>query len=186
MKNSKTQSSGFTLIELIVSTGLFALVMLLSSGAYLLMIGLSRQAQGIATGIDNLSFAVESMARDIRTGSAYNCGGIGDCPPPSGAGSFSFKNASGASVSYGCSSSLGACSPSTPGALQETAGNTLSTLTDPLVDISSLTFYTVGTAKNDGQQSHVTIIVSGTVTYAAGKSEPFTIETGATMRGSDL
>lgn len=184
--NNFQKRRGFTLIELIVATGLFALVMVLSSGAYLLMIGLSRQAQGIATGIDNLSFAVEAMARDIRTGSAYNCGGIGDCPPPSGANSFSFTNTNGASVSYSCSGTLGNCSASTPGALQETVGTTLSTLTDPSVSVSSLTFYTVGTAKGDGQQPHVTIIVSGTVTYAAGKSEPFTIETGATMRGSDL
>lgn len=183
------KNKGFTLIELIVATGLFALVMMLSSGAYLLMIGLSRQAQGIATGIDNLSFAVEAMARDIRTGTAYNCGGIGDCPPPSGAGSFSFTNADGATVSYSCSGSLGNCSEDTPGALQETLGSTQSTLTDPLVSVSSLTFYAVGTGKpseGDYQQPHVTIIVSGTVTYAAGKSEPFTIETGATMRGSDL
>jgi len=162
--------------------------MVLSSGAYLLMIGLSRQAQGIATGIDNLSFAVEAMARDIRTGSGYNCGGIGNCPPPSGATSFSFINANGASVSYSCSDSLGNnCTPSTPGALQGTVGTTPpSTLTDPLVSISSLKFYAVGTAKGDGEQPHVTIIVSGTVTYAAGKIESFVIETGATMRGSDL
>ena len=64
--------SGYTLVELIVAVGLFALVMLLAAGAYLMMIGVNRQAQGIATGIDNLSFALETMTRSIRTGTNYN------------------------------------------------------------------------------------------------------------------
>ncbi|MFA6969108.1 MAG: prepilin-type N-terminal cleavage/methylation domain-containing protein, partial [Candidatus Paceibacterota bacterium] len=93
-----TTSRGYTLIELIIAVGLFALVMLLASGAYIMMIGLSRQAQGIATGINNLSFALETMTRDIRTGTNYNCGGLGDCS--SGASVFSFKNESGVTVSY--------------------------------------------------------------------------------------
>ncbi len=171
---------GYTLIELIVAVGLFAFVMLLASGAYLLIIGINRQTQGIASGIDNLSFAVETMARDIRTGSNYNCGGLGDCP--GGSGSFSFKDASGATVSYNLSSS----------AIQETIGGNPRLLTDSSsVTISSLTFYAVGTKSasnlpDDFLQPHVTIIISGTVTYGAGKTEAFTVETGATMRGTDL
>ena len=44
MKNS---SRGYTLIELMIAVGLFALIMMLAAGAYLMMIGISRQAQGI-------------------------------------------------------------------------------------------------------------------------------------------
>lgn len=167
---------GYTLIELIVAIGVFALVMTLSSGAYLMMIGLNRQAQGIATGIDSLSFALESMTRDIRTGSAYDCGGAGDCP--SGGNSFSFKNKSGTAVTYSLSGST----------LEKTVGTTPSPLTDPSVTISSLTFYAVGTkpTPSDYEQSRVTIIVTGTVAAGAGKTQSFTVETGATMRGSDI
>lgn len=176
---------GYTLIELIVAMGLFAFVMTLSSGAYLLMIGLNRQAQGIATGIDNLSFAIETMARDIRTGSAYSCASSGDCS--FGGNSFTFiPSGGGTAVTYSCLGSSGSCSLAAPGAIQKTAGSVVSTLTDPTVNVSSLTFYATGTAPGDTQQPHVTIIVSGTVSYGAGKSELFTIETGATMRGSDL
>jgi len=180
---------GFTLVELIVAMGLFALVMLLASGAYLLMIGLNRQAQGIATGIDSLSFAIETMTREVRTGTGYNCGFLGvDCSD--GVSSFSFTNTDGTTVSYSCSGDSGSCSPSTPGALQETittlSGTSVMILTDPSVAVSSLIFYVVGTAKNDGQQPHVTITVSGTVSYGAGKTESFTVEAGATMRGTDI
>ncbi|MEK7114077.1 MAG: hypothetical protein AAB850_00815, partial [Patescibacteria group bacterium] len=66
-------------------------------------------------------------------------------------------------------------------------GSVSSVLTDPSVAVSSLMFYAFGTGKPpDYQQSRVTIIVSGTVSSGPGKTQPFTVETGATMRGSDL
>jgi hypothetical protein len=166
------------LVELMISVGLFAIVMLLSSGAYLLMIGLNRQAQNISTGIDNLSFALETMTRNIRTGSDYSCGALGgDC---NGGTSFSFTNQQGLSVSYSLSSN----------ALQQLVGSTQSRLTDASVTVTSLKFYAYGTATTvqaDYEQSRVSIVVSGTVSSGAGKApQSFTIETGATMRSSDL
>ncbi|MCX6787706.1 MAG: prepilin-type N-terminal cleavage/methylation domain-containing protein [Candidatus Kaiserbacteria bacterium] len=168
---------GYTLIELIVAVGMFALIMLLASGAYLMMIGANRQTQGITTGINSLSFALEAMTRNIRTGTNYDCGGLGDCP--GGASSFSFTNANGVPVSYGISAST----------IQETVGGSQRALTDASVTISSLMFYSFGTPsarRGDYQQSRVTIIVSGTVSSGPGKTEAFTVQTGATMRGSDL
>lgn len=172
----RKSGKGYTLVELMVAVGLFALIMLLASGAYLMMIGLNRHAQSIATGIDNLSFAIEDMTRNIRTGTAYNCGGLGDCA--AGANTFSFKNSSGVTVTYSRSG----------GTLQENVGGTIGTLTDPTVNVTSLTFYAVGTGKpvTDYQQPRVTMVIAGTVTYAVGKTEPFTVQTSATMRGSDL
>jgi len=69
--------------------------------------------------------------------------------------------------------------------------NTNIPLTDPSsVTISSLMFYVSGTgtytATGDINQPHVTIIVSGTVSAGPGKSQAFSVETGATMRGTDL
>ncbi len=182
MNRRVRSQSGFTLIELIVSVGLFALVMLLASGAYLMMISLNRQAQGIATGIDNLSFALETMTRDIRTGTGYTCpGGASDCTiDATQGGTFSFSNTNKVAVSYGLSGS----------ALQETIGSNQSLLTEPSVTITTLTFYVTGTkpaSAGDLQQSRVTIVISGTVSSSASKKpQSFSIETGATMRGSHL
>ncbi|MBI4088651.1 prepilin-type N-terminal cleavage/methylation domain-containing protein [Candidatus Kaiserbacteria bacterium] len=177
----KPKRAGYTLIELIVAVGLFALVMTLSSGAYLLMVDLSRQSQGVTTGINSLSFALETMTRSIRTGTAYSCGDFGgDC---SGDDSFSFKDSSGANITYafgeqGANGSVGAITKN--GII----------LTDPSVDISALTFYVSGTgtvAAGDYAQPHVIIIVSGTVSSGPKKApQTFAIETGATMRGIDL
>jgi len=175
---------GYTLVELIVAVGLFALIMLLASGAYLMMISLNRHAQGIATGINNLSFAVETMTRDIRTGTAYSCGqslGLGDCE--NGGSSFTFKNSNDVEVTY-----MRGVQEGTNGSVGDITQNG-AILTDPSVnitDITGLVFYVTGTSKTDGEQPRVTIVISGTVSYAAGKTEPFTIQTGATMRGTDL
>ncbi len=179
---SQKNMKGFTLIELMVAIGLFAFVMTLSSGAYLVMIGLNRQAQSIATGIDNLSFALESMTRDIRTGSAYNCGGpsSGDCP--GGANSFYFIDKNGLPVSYTLAGS----------SLQRTRNSVQSALTDPSVTVTALTFFLTGSGKTtsvpaDYTQPNVILIVSGWVSSGSGgKKQTFTIQTEATMRGSDI
>jgi hypothetical protein len=161
-----------------VAVGLFALIMTLASGAYLVMISINRQTQSITAGIDDISFALETMTRSIRTGGAYSCVGSGDCS--GGGNSFSFVNTRGATVTYSRDSS----------SIQETindpqSGTQSSALTDPLaITINSLTFYVSGTGKSDPYQPHVTIIISGTT---HGKQpESFTVETGATMRGADI
>lgn len=178
-----TRSRGYTLVELIVAMGLFALVMLLASGAYLMMIGANRQAQAISTGIDNLSFALESMTRSIRTGTSYDCGTLTASPNDCSGGksTFSFKDQSGKIIAYTVNAST----------LQESTdgGNTWVSLTDPSVNISSLMFYAYDTEPtSDGNygQPRVTIVVSGSVSSGPNKTVPFTVETGATMRGVDL
>jgi Tfp pilus assembly protein PilW len=161
-------------VELIVAVGLFALVMVLASGAYLVMLGMNRQTQAVATGINNLSFALETMTRTIRTGTDYGCPTYGtNCS--AGGTVFSVKNTSGATIEYRL--------------LNGTITQNGVALTDPppAITVSSLMFYATGTAKGDGQQPHVTIIVSGTVSTGAGKPlETFSVETGATMRGTDI
>lgn len=169
------KSRGYTLIELIVAVGLFALVMTLVSGAYIVMIGLTERAQGTATGIDNLSFALETMTRSIRTGMDYSCGGGGDCL--NGGTTFSFTNSRGVPVTYSLAGTT----------IQQSVNNVTSILTDPSVNISTLSFFVSGTTPGDDDyQPYVTIIVSGTVSSGKGETESFTVETGATMRIPDL
>ena len=180
MRNKLTR--GYTLIELVVAVGLFALVMTLASGAYLLMMDLNRQTQDVATGVNSLSFALETMTRNIRTGTAYSCGvyGSGDCL--GGDEVFSFKDVNGTIVTY----ARGTQGTDSAGSITENGV----VLTDPTVNITGLTFYVSGTetvASGDYLQPRVTIVVSGTASSRVGKtSQSFTIETGSTLRGVDL
>jgi len=170
---SQVPNGGYTLIELIVAVGLFAIIMVLASGAYLVMIGVNRQTQAITTGIDNLAFVLESMTRSIRTGSNYN---------HAGTSTFWFVDQYGCSITYGTLD--GRIVQTESGAGCPTLSN--APLTAPSVNISSLAFNVSGGGAGDAYQPYVTIRVSGTVSSGPGKTEPFNVETSATMRGTDL
>ena len=64
-------TAGFTLIEMIVSLALFSVVVTISVGSLLILIASNRQLQDEQAVLANLSFALDSMTREIRTGSAY-------------------------------------------------------------------------------------------------------------------
>lgn len=73
MKRSPASQLGFTLIEMIVSLGLFSIVITVSVGALLVLIATNEQLQAEQSVMTNLSFALDSMSREIRTGTNYYC-----------------------------------------------------------------------------------------------------------------
>lgn len=175
MHSMRTGKRGYTLIELMVAVSIFSVIMVLAAGSYLLMIGISRHLQGVSTGIDNLAFALEAMTRSIRTGTGYNCAGIGDCP--TGASTFSFTDSTGQSVIYSLSG----------GRIYRSINGVSSPLTEPSVTVTSLAFYARGTAgPPDYVQPYVTVVITGTTSAGKDKTEPFAVQTGASMRGTDL
>ncbi len=79
--SSRERSSGFTLIEMMVAVGLFAVVMTISIGSLLSLVNANRKAQSLQTVVNNLNVALDSMVRSIRMGYNYHCiasGGITD------------------------------------------------------------------------------------------------------------
>ncbi len=183
---------GFTLVELIVSVGLFAIVMTLAAGAYLLVIGVNQQTQGVTTGINNLSFALESMTRTIRTGTRYGCGThFTDCASGSG-GTFVLYDASNVETYYKRSISSSECGGTTTGCIVKSinGGASWQPLTDPSVSVTSLTFYLTGSQTVSGgadyTQPYVLIVAQGTISVGPGKTRSFSVETSAIMRGTDL
>jgi prepilin-type N-terminal cleavage/methylation domain-containing protein len=71
------KNQGFTLIEIIVSLALFAVVAVVAVGAFLKIIDANRRSEAIETAVNDTSFALESMSRDIRVGSDYRCTSAG-------------------------------------------------------------------------------------------------------------
>jgi prepilin-type N-terminal cleavage/methylation domain-containing protein len=72
-KSHHSKASAFTLIEMMVSVSLFLIVMVISLGAVLAIVDGNKKAQAINSVSNNLSSAIESMVRDIKTGYAYSC-----------------------------------------------------------------------------------------------------------------
>ncbi len=67
-------NSAFTLIELMVATTLFTIIMLMGVGSLITSSNSSKNAQKLRIAVDNINFAMESMARELRTGTSYLCG----------------------------------------------------------------------------------------------------------------
>lgn len=79
MRGAERKSEmGFTLIEMIVSLALFSVVVTISVGALLSIISANEQLQEEKSVLTNLSFAIDSMTREIRTGEHYYCGNRND------------------------------------------------------------------------------------------------------------
>jgi len=169
---------GFTLIEMIVSVGLFSVVMLVVTAAYLAIITLDKESRSTNELVVNLSFALESIARNVRTGTNYSCAGAGNgtCEQ------LSFINAEGQSITYmrKPDGTIGQC---TGGACTST---TAVGLTDPRIAIESLTFYVWGVGTGDQTQPQVLMSVRGTMQASATRTVDFTIQTSATQRLLDL
>ena len=71
--NNTNTHSGFTLVEMIVSLAVFSFVITMSVGALLMLVASNSQLQKEQSVMTNLSFAIDSMAREIRTGTLYFC-----------------------------------------------------------------------------------------------------------------
>jgi type IV fimbrial biogenesis protein FimU len=187
MRNPLTtrRTRGFTLLELIVSVGLFMIVVTIAASAYLSLISLNRRAQATNDVSSNLAFVMESVSRSIRTGSAYDCGGGGgtlNCWA-GGSSTFSFTNEDGQVTTYlrRSNGTVGVCTGAT------CTDSSASSITDPRISITSLYFYVEGVGYGDGTQPRVLIALSGSITPDP-RTAPvtFTIQTSATQRLLEL
>ncbi|MDB5237435.1 MAG: putative Type pilus pilin [Parcubacteria group bacterium] len=179
--------SGFTLIEMIVSVGLFAMVMLIATGAYLSLISLDRKARATNDLVTNLNFTIDTMERSLRSGSNYQSGGIGGGNSgPEGASGIAFVNDQGQTVTYTYnpySHSMGQC----VGTGSTCSGSSVQQLTDPRVAITNMKFYVRGVGSGDTLQPWVTFTVTGTLTPDSTSAPiTFTIQSTAAQRAIEL
>ncbi len=178
---------GYSLLELIVSLGLFSVVMLIVLAAYVNLISIDRQARASNQLSSSLSFAIETMVRSIRTGTDYACNANPSVPNcSSGGGSISFNDSDGVYTEYRI-------------VANETGTNSIAyctdaclsfvSVTDPRINIETMSFYVqgVGTdSTNADIQPHVTVSISGTMETERGAASRFSIQTGATQRLIEL
>jgi prepilin-type N-terminal cleavage/methylation domain-containing protein len=62
---------GFTLIEMMVSLAIFSVVAVVALGALVRIMVANQKAQSLHDAMTNISFALESMSRDLRMGINY-------------------------------------------------------------------------------------------------------------------
>lgn len=196
MKRTHTQR-GFTLIEMLVSLGLFAVVVLICTAALLALVGVNKKAQAIQSVMNDLNITIDSMVRNLREGTVYNCGATtaatADCPAgntslisfaPYGSDPTNQSQRWVYKFQQPCGTSAGCILRSKDG------GATYATTTSPDVSLSSVTFYVVGTNNSvgDNYQPRVIIVIKGAsgVSNDVKINTQFHIEASATQRQLDL
>jgi prepilin-type N-terminal cleavage/methylation domain-containing protein len=93
--DSSGSRRGFTLIELLVAISLFAVAVSIAVGGFTRALRTQRQLISLISANSNASLAIEQIAREMRTGSAFQClNGILDCDV------IAFTNAAGERVTY--------------------------------------------------------------------------------------
>lgn len=194
---------GYTVIELVVAVGLFIVVALISSSAFLGVVTSNRKTIAMRTAMDNLNSAIESMSRDMKTGSSYHCdtfiltGGIDvfqDCPLSGGGAYIALEgqngnpSTSGDQIVY----QLGSVDPNCPSPEQickSTDGGVsffAVTAPPPELRITGLAFRVIGSNPSDSppKQPRIVIVILG---YAGigGAQSSFNIETTVSQRLPD-
>lgn len=182
---SSRSNRGFTLVELLVSVGLFAMIMSLAAGSYLVITEVNRRSQAIALTTNSLAFTLETMTRSIRTGTQYGCAVSGapvtgnNCDSGS---AFIFRDVNARTITYTYIAPAGGAN----GYLQQQIGSDISQISDPSINISSFAFSVSGAQAGDATQANVRIRAKGTIDVGKGQTLEFSMQTGATMRNLDI
>jgi prepilin-type N-terminal cleavage/methylation domain-containing protein len=196
---------GFTLIELLVSVAIFSVMMVMALGALLSLSVADRKAETLKSAIDNMTFALDSMSRAIRTGSNYDCGNTSSTAPTdcnaSGADYFTFLS-SGTLLSPGGiqtyyrlenlstdpSGAAASCNQTSPnvGCIERSTdgGATWAPITSPDIIISNTgyLFHAVGDPTGDSIQPRVIITVNGAIQVSTTQTTAFHMQTSVTQR----
>lgn len=183
------QSGAFTLIEVLVAVSIFAMVMLVATGSVFAIVEANKKSHSLKSVMTNLNFALESMARDIRVGSKYQCDSAGDCSSQVGGTVFSYQANRDVNGSGGDANALDRIeySRSSDGRIIKTIlgnGTQSYPITASEINITSMTFYVIGTGASDGKQPKVIMTISGTAGTGATKSD-FNIQTTISQRSID-
>lgn len=154
--------SGFSLIELIVAVGVFSIVATITTSTLLILTKAERKAVNVQISHDNLRYALETMAKEIRTGSDYAlCN-----PPDKNCFKFVKKDTDPPTViKYKLSDVLGECGETSGSvacitkAVENESGFIFHPVTAPEIDVYKLDFYLSGGAAGNETQPRVTIVV---------------------------
>jgi prepilin-type N-terminal cleavage/methylation domain-containing protein len=185
---------GFTLVEVMVSVSIFALVMLIATGSVFSIVEANKKTHALKSVMTNINFALESMARDIRVGSKYRCisssSDSGTTPLDCASGDvvFSFKANRDVSVPANTFSDTDRIQYWMSGGriMKRVEGQTPLAITAEDVVISGMKFYVLGSAPSPGdvKQPKVIMIIQGYTGEGASRSY-FNIETTISQRVID-
>jgi prepilin-type N-terminal cleavage/methylation domain-containing protein len=180
---------GFTLIEMVVSVALFAIVMTICVDVLLSLVNANRKAQALQSVMNNLNIALDGMVRNIREGNNFHCGaGLNTTPQDcNGATNFAFEPFGNTSSGQPWVLTYAVDQNGVGRIYKSENGQAAIAITAPEVSIDQMQFYVVGTTRGDTTQPKVIIVIKGSA-GATGSSArtTFHIQATAVQRVLDL
>lgn len=190
-------TGGYTIIETMIAVSVFLIVVVMGIGALLNVHLINKKSQSMRSIMDSLSFAMEDMSRNIRTGYNYHCiGSASNLDQPEDC-----INGQGQGIAFECGDNI-ACDTNEPNdqwvylisggkLFRSTSGdivNDIKTQMTPdeiVLDEGTHNFSVIGSAVGDGQQPLVIIRLVGEITNK-GVNTPFSLQTAVSQRLIDL
>ncbi len=195
----KMNSRGFSLVEMVVSVGLFAVIMLVAMGALLSLVEANRKSRVLESVMNNLNISLDSMVRAARMGSNYVCNGDSipvnyntngaDCSTGDVKLSFTPYGEDSTAQNKRAVYSFALDSDGIGRLYRSLDGKTSPAIpiTAPEVMIEDVKFYVIGTQPGDILQPKVVIVVKGSAGAIGTKSRTtFYIQATAVQRELDI
>ncbi len=189
MKKQKNKNTGFTLIEMLVATAVFATSATIAVSALLATSDAQQKILSLRIIQDNLGYVFDTMGKEIRTGTSYHCGSDindftytpQDCA--SGGVSFTFLNGYSQKITYRFNG----------GKIERvfeggTVNQLVSVLTAPEANVTNLKFYVKGAlpkSSGDIYQPRVTMVLQGTAGTKEKIKSTINIQTTISQRVLD-
>lgn len=182
MKQKKHFKKGFTLLEALISTTIFAIVMTIAVGALVTIVDSNRKSQSMQLAVNNVNAAVDHMSWQIRGGSNYYClneegSQVGNCSEGDHQPGIGFTGRDGSTYTYRL----------VDGRIQRTVGDAGTeevadiTSSSDLVTINRLSFSLFGNETPETQPA-VTIVVQGEAGVGGDTMSDFNIQTSVSER----
>ena len=185
---------GYTLIETMIALSIFLIVITIGVGSLLNVYNINRKSQDMRSVMDSLSFSMEDMSRNIRTGYNYQCIDRNDTMDTLG-------------IPKSCLDSFGIAFESSTGNPKDNTDQWVYYIEEERLFKSATginkrqaiqmtpdevhignhigNFSVIGADPNDSQQPLVVIRLAGTIT-SRGVETPFSLQTAVSQRLSDI
>jgi prepilin-type N-terminal cleavage/methylation domain-containing protein len=175
IQDSRNKKRGFTIIEMVLAVAVFTVVSLIAAGALLAIADANRKAQTFKSVVNNVNFALESIARNLRTGRSYSSEDFNQtssCLTGYKIG-ISFTSQEDENISYYLSGTQ---------IMRKVGSETAVGITAPEVKITKFCLRVLGTGATDDTQPNVLMLVSGLMEGRERSQSRFDIQTLITQR----
>lgn len=200
------QHAGFSLIELLISMTIFSIVVTIATSTLLVLIDANSRALNKQAILNNFTFALDSLTREVRSGYNYYCDTVAS--EPSGVESFDatqdcasggnylsfIESGDGLTTGSGSDKRISyyydAMANGSAGALKRRLGtNDWFTVTDPNITFTASNFVVTNTGSftsGDLLQPTVTVFFDGEAGALENTDTSFKIQASITQRALDI